>query len=168
MKTPGQYYAAVALFCAVCLVIGFAGATDQGGKEKIPCPKNWTKMAGESAGQPFSAEQMIARLEEKGIDVTEVKAALANGDTDAVKEWFATQGRPDRGAMNGTPDFAALIAHLEEKGIDVTEVKAALANGDTDAVKEWLDAQRSGGRPGAGCPSSREGKQGHRAGETGQ
>ncbi|HII98324.1 MAG TPA: hypothetical protein HA272_03460 [Methanoregula sp.] len=111
---------------------------------------------------------LIARLEEKGIDVTEVKAALANGDTDAVKEWFATQGRPDRGAMNGTPDFTALITRLEEKGIDVTEVKAALANGDTDAVKEWLDAQRSEGRPGTGCPSFREGKQGHRAKETGQ
>ena len=118
MKTPGPYYAAVALFCAVCLVIGFAGATDQGGKEKIPCPKNWTKKTGDTIGQPFSAGQMIARLEEKGIDVTEVKAALANGDT--------------------------------------------------DAVKEWLDAQRSEGRPGTGCPSFREGKQGHRAKETGQ
>ena len=168
MKTPGPYYAAVALFCAFCLVIGFAGAADQGGKEKIPCPKNWTNKDGERAGQPFSAEEMITRLEEKGIDVTEVKAALANGNTDAVKKWFATQGRPDRGAMNGTPDFAALITRLEEKGIDVTEVKAALANGDTDAVKEWFDAQRSEGRSGAGCPLFREGKQGHRAGETGQ
>lgn len=161
MRTPGPYYAAIALFCAVCLLIGFAGATDQSGKEKIPCPKNWTGKAGDTAGHPVSAEMMIARLEQEGIDVTEVKAALENGDTDAVKEWLAMQGRPGRDAMNGTPDFAALIARLEQEGIDVTEVKAALENGDTDAVKEWLDAQRSERQPGAGFPP-REGRPGHR------
>ncbi len=144
MRTPRTYYAAIAAFCAVCLVIGFAGATDQSAPEKIPYPKNWTGKAGDKIGQPFSAEQMILHLEENGIDVTEVKAALANGDTDAVKEWFAKQGRPDRNPDKETPDFAAHIARFEENGIDVTEVKAALANGDTDAVKEWFAKQ---GRP---------------------
>jgi hypothetical protein len=167
MKTPGPYYAAVALFCAVCLVIGFAGATDQSGNEKIPCPKNWTGKAGDTNGQPFSPEQMITRLEAKGIDVTEVKAALANGDTDAVKAWLANQGRPDRNLDKGTPDVAALITRLEAKGIDVTGVKAALANGDTDAVKAWFDARRGEGRYSAGFPTY-QGRPGHRAGETGQ
>jgi len=165
MRTPGPYYAAIALFCAVCLVIGFAGATDQGGKEKIPYPKNWTGKDGDAAGHPFSAEMMIARLEQRGIDVTEVKAALENGDTEAVKEWHAKQPKPAGNQDKGAPDFADIIARLERRGIDVTEVKAALENGDTDTVKEWLDAQRSERQPGAGFPP-REGRPLHRIGET--
>lgn len=144
MRTPGTYYAAIALFCAICLVISFAGATDQSGKEKIPYPKNWTGKDGDSAGHPISADMMIANLEKRGIDVTEVRAALENGDIDAVKEWLAKQGRPGRDQVKGTPNFSAHIARLEPSGIDVSEVRAALEIGDTDAVKEWLAKQ---GRP---------------------
>lgn len=161
MRTPGTYYAAIAAFCAVCLVIGFAGATDQGGPEKIPCPKNWTGKAGDKTGQPFSTEQRIARLEGKGIDVTEVKAALEAGDSAAVKTWFARQGRPGGDTIKRVPDVSMLIDRLEQEGVDVTEVKTAIEKGDRDAVKAWLDAHRGEGRPGDGS-QFREGKQGKR------
>ena len=161
MRTPRTYYAAIAAFCAVCLVIGFAGATDQSGPENIPCLKNWTGKAGDKTGQPFSAEQLITRLEGKGIDVTEVKAALEAGDSAAVKTWFARQGRPDGDKIRRVPDLSLLIDRLDQEGVDVTEVKTALENGDTNAVKAWLDAHLGEGRPGDGS-QFREGKQGER------
>lgn len=110
MRTPGHYYAALAAFCAVCLIIGFAGATDQTGGEKIPCPKNWTKKAGDRANHPFSAPQRIARLEQNGADLTEVKAALEAGDTSAVKEWFEAR-RTERRPGAGCPSCAGKPGH---------------------------------------------------------
>jgi nucleoside diphosphate kinase len=164
METPGPYYAALAAFCAVCLVIGFAGAADQEDIEKIPCPKNWTGKDSDRAGHPPSADQMIARIEERGIDVTEVKAALQAGDDDAVKAWFANHGRPDKDENKRIPDVAAIIERFEQKGVNVTEVKNTLANGDTDAVKAWFASHRGEGGNGAGFPPL-EGRPRHRAGE---
>jgi hypothetical protein len=98
---------------------------------------------------PTSQEKIITRLEERGVDVTEVKTALQNGDTEAVQAWLETH-RPERpeGAGRSPPDLTdptsqeKIITRLEERGVDVTEVKTALQNGDTEAVQAWLETHR--------------------------
>ena len=107
-------------------------------------------MAGDGQCQRPSPEDVISHLEEKGVDVTEVKTALQIGDNEAVKAWLGNYfqaHRPEKPAGTGhpVPDFTdttrvqEMIARLEGRGVDVTEVKAALQNGDTAAVKLWFE-----------------------------
>jgi hypothetical protein len=89
MKTPGIYIGAFAVCCIVALVIGTASAaamTQQGS-----C-NNFRDTAG-----LFGPQKMIERLEQRGVDVTEAKTALQNGDTTAVKEWLQAyrEAHPD-------------------------------------------------------------------------
>jgi DNA-binding transcriptional MerR regulator len=110
---------------------------------------------------PTQQEKMIARLEEKGVDVTEPKTALQNGDSAAVQAWLEASfqaNRPEKPEVAGRspPDLTdptqqeKMIARLEEKGVDVTEARTALQNGDTEAVKTWLEANRPAKPEGAG------------------
>ena len=103
MKTPGIYIAAIATYCVFALVIGTASAaaiTQQGSGNNIR----------DTAGL-FGPEKMIERLEQQGVDVTEAKTALQNGDTTAVKEWLQAyrEAHPDlfpargEGAGKGHP-----------------------------------------------------------------
>jgi len=94
----------------------------------------------------LSPEGIINSLEEQGVDVTEVKTLLQNGDTAAVKAWLETHNpaMPDESARS-PPDLTdptqqeKIITRLEEKGVDVTEAEAELESGDTSAVRVWLD-----------------------------
>jgi len=93
---------------------------------------------------------VITRPEERGVDVTEVKAAPRNGDTAAMKLWFdyyfqnhmleldpdTAHPRPD---LNDTTQQQQIITRLEEKGVDVTEAEAEFESGDTLSVKIWLE-----------------------------
>jgi len=83
MNNRKIYYGVFAALCIVGLAVGLAGATDL-----TNAVKGCTGMHGFGMGQPFSIEDRIAFLESKGIDVTEVRAALEKGDCDAVKAWF--------------------------------------------------------------------------------
>jgi hypothetical protein len=137
MKTPTIYYMAIALLCALTLVIGMANAA------AIPQPTGAGNLKNR-AGQ-FAPDKIIGRLEQQGVDLTEVRTALQNGDTATVKAWLKSYFEAHKGEMAGhrqSPDLQTIITHLEQKGVDVTEVKAALQNGDTGAVKAWLEAYR--------------------------
>jgi DNA-binding transcriptional MerR regulator len=139
MDTQGLVAGPLSVLCIIALVMGTASAA--------------VITAADRSTGPFhkhpSPESLISFLEQQGVDVSEVKAALQDGDTEAVKAWLEAH-RPTRpeGAGRSPPDLAdparqqEIITRLEEKGVDVTEAKTALQNGDTDAVKAWLEAHR--------------------------
>ena len=86
---------------------------------------------------------VITRLEQDGVDVSEAKTALQNGDTGAVKAWLEAYRQTQKNTIaqgNGQFGPEKIIDRLEQEGVDVTEVKAALQNHDTASVKTWLDA----------------------------
>ncbi|MCX6681361.1 MAG: hypothetical protein NTY71_00015 [Methanoregula sp.] len=88
-------------------------------------------------------EAIITRLEQHGVDVSEAKTALQNGDTGAVKAWLEAYRQTQKNTMaqgNGHFGPEKIIDRLEQQGVDVPEVKAALRNHDTAPVKAWLDA----------------------------
>ena len=78
MKTPGIYYGLIAAFCVLTLCIGMANATDL-----THSATNCTGRPGFGHGHPPSPNEMITHLEQQGVDVTQVKSALQNGDTAA-------------------------------------------------------------------------------------
>jgi len=140
MKTPGIYYGVIAALCVLTLCIGMVNATDL-----TQSATNCTGRPGFWHGHPPSPNEMILHLEQQGVDVTEVKTALRNGDTAPVKAWRGTYREAHKDEMAKSagrfgPD--KVIGRLEKPGIDVTTVRNALQNGDLSAVKAWLDAYR--------------------------
>ena len=140
MKTPGIYYGLIAALCVLTLCIGMVNAADL-----TQSATNCTGRPGFGHGHPPSPNEIIAHLEQQGVDVTEVKAALRNGDTAAVQAWLDNHRVAHKDGMAKSagrfgPDN--VIGRLEKPGIDVTTVRTALQNGDLSAVKEWLDSYR--------------------------
>jgi hypothetical protein len=94
----------------------------------------------------LSPEAIINTLEQEGVDVTEVRTFLQNGDTDAVRAWLEAHRptMPD-GSPRSPPDLTdstrqqEIITRLEEEGVDVSDVKASLQTGDITAVQAWLE-----------------------------
>jgi hypothetical protein len=80
MKTPKLIVGALVVYCIVVLLIGMANAADL----TRPATADHFKSR---AGQ-FAPQKIIGRLEQQGVDVTEVKAALQNHDTASVKTWL--------------------------------------------------------------------------------
>jgi hypothetical protein len=137
MKTPGIYIAAIATYCVFALVFGTAGAaamTQQGSGNNLR----------DTAGL-FGPEKMIERLEQQGVDVTEVKTALQNGDTNAVKEWLQAcrEAHPDafpargegagKGPMNGDAKderITGMLENLTAQGYDISAISSAVTSGD--------------------------------------
>ena len=85
MKTPGIYYGLIAAFCVLIFCIGMVNAMDL-----TQSATNCTGRPSFVHGHPPSPDEMITHLEQQGVDVTEVKTALRNGDTATVKAWFDT------------------------------------------------------------------------------
>jgi hypothetical protein len=134
MKTPGIYIGALAVFCIAALLIGTASAaamTQQG-------PGNNQK---DTTGQSGHV-QMIERLKHQGVNGTEGKNALWNGDIKAMKEWQHSCREASRGEMmkeagNGTMTrlqngtrMLLRLDNLTEQGYDVAAIRSAVKNGD--------------------------------------
>jgi len=156
MKTPSYIYGAFAAFCVLTFVVGMVSAVDA-----TPYVSNSTGGNAFGHGNPPSTEMFISHLEQIGVDVTEVKTAFANGNTDAVTTWlenYRTSHLMERG--NGTmrcqQDLSnvtqqqQLVTRLEQEGVDVTELKTALQNGNTDAAQTWLDSYMQAHKPARG------------------
>ena len=94
MKTPGIYYGLIAAFCVLTLFIGIVTAADL-----TQSATNCTGRLGFGHGNPPSPNEMITHLEQQGVDVTEVKTLLQNGDTDAVKAWLDAYREAHKGQM---------------------------------------------------------------------
>jgi len=140
MRTPGIYYGAIAAFCVIGILVGFAGAADVAAPQK-----NCTGMHNFGHGQLPSPEDMITHIEQQGVDISEVRTALQNGDNEAVKSWldaYREENKGDMQAREDRPGPEKFIERLEQQGVDVSEVRTALQNGDNEAVKSWLDAYR--------------------------
>ena len=96
-------------------------------------------------------QQIITRLEKDGVDVTELRADLQNGNTDAARAWLENYfqrhkpalekgaGRPGVDLTNATR-HQQIISRLEKDGADVTGFKTNLLNDNIDAAKALLDA----------------------------
>jgi nucleoside diphosphate kinase len=151
MNTPGFVNGPLAVLCILGLVMGTASAL------AITATDTSSDPQARPAHHP-STEEIISHLEEKGVDVTEVKTPLQNGDTEAVQAWlenYFQANRPEKpdATAHPVPDLTdnarvqEMITRLEERGVDVTEVKAALQNGDTAAMKLWFDNYFQNHRP---------------------
>ncbi len=134
MKTPGIYIGALAVFCIAALLIGTASAaamTQQGSGNN---QKDNTGQSGHV--------QMIERLKHQGVNVTEIKTAMRNGDIKTMKEWRQSCGEFFRGEMMkgaGKGNMTRLqkgtrlllrLDNLTEQGYDVSAIRAAVENED--------------------------------------
>jgi len=121
MRTPGIYYGALAAFCVISILVGFAGAAD------VATPqKNGNAMHIFGHGQPPSPEDRITHIEQQGVDVSEVRTALRNGDNEAVKSWldvYREEHKGDMKAQNDRPGPEKFIDRLEQQGVDVSYVE---------------------------------------------
>jgi hypothetical protein len=95
MKTPVIYYGAIAAFCVLTLCIGMVNAAYM-----TQPVTNWTGMPGPGHGHLPAPDEMITHLEKQGVDVTEVKTLLQNGDTAAVKAWLDAYRDTHKDQMN--------------------------------------------------------------------
>jgi len=138
MKTPKLYFGALALFCTVALVIGTAGAAAVSGPDSS-CSGNKTAHGG-------GPVKMLDRLEERGIDVSAIRAAVVSGDMNTVhtlmQQFMETHKdlipgrnateRDNRGSGPGMMENR--LAQLEAKGYDVSAIRAAVVSGDMNTV----------------------------------
>jgi len=101
MNNKKIYYGVFAALCIVGLAVGIAGATELTGAVR-GCAGTNGGMHGSGNSPCKSIEERITCLESRGIDVTEVKAALGRGDSSAVQAWFVRFHQEHRdGIMSG-------------------------------------------------------------------
>jgi hypothetical protein len=143
MDTQKFVVGPLSVLCILALVMGTASAAAITATDST---------SGSDTGPSHhpSPEAILDALESKGVDVTQVRASLQNGDTDAVKAWLENYFQSNKPAMpdgsgRSPPDLTdptqqeKTISRLEEQGVDVTEVRTEVQNGDTAAVTAWLE-----------------------------
>ncbi|MDH7491867.1 MAG: hypothetical protein QHG97_05630 [Methanolinea sp.] len=89
--------------------------------------------------------RLLDSLEEKGFDVSAIRAALGNGDTGTARTLLQQFLQQNRDALPA-PDtnqtrmdrMGRLLDSLEEKGFDVSAIRAALGSGDTGTARTLL------------------------------
>jgi DNA-binding transcriptional MerR regulator len=153
MNTQGFVAGPLSVLCIVALVMGTASAA------VITATGSTSDKGAIPAHLHPSPGSIISHLQQQGVDVTEVKTALQNGDTEAVNAWLEAH-RPERpdGTGRSSPDLTdptkqqEIITRLEEEGVDVTELKTALQNGDSAAVQAWLRTHFHDHRPAHKAP----------------
>jgi hypothetical protein len=138
MKTPIIYTVTFAVCCIVALVIGTASAaamTHQGSRNDLLY----------KAGL-FGPEKVIGQLERQGVNVTEVKTALQNGETNTVREWLQAYRKahtdemmngPGKGSMTGEPDKDRILGMLDKltaQGYDVLAIQTAFESGNYETA----------------------------------
>ena len=153
MDTQGFVAGPLSVLCIIALVVGTASAA------VITASDGTTGCNTGSVHQHQSPESIINSLAEKGVDVTEVKTALQNGDTETVKAWLEAH-RPARpeGSGHAPRDLSnatcqqEIITRLEGEGVDVSSVETSLSNGDSAAVQTWLETYSKEHRPARSVP----------------
>ncbi len=150
MKAPRIYYGALAVFCVIALCIGFASAADTTQATHTSTHGKGTGHPGFDLTNTTVQQQIIARYEQQGVDVTALKTAFQNGDNAAVKSWFeahrparpqsANQGHPKAFDITNATVQQEILARFEKQGVDTSGLQTAFQNGDTAAVKAWFAA----------------------------
>jgi len=90
-------------------------------------------------------DRLLDSLEEKGFDVSVIRAAPGNGDTGTARTLLQQFLQQNRDALPA-PDtnqtrmdrMDRLLDSLEEKGFDVSVIRAAPGNGDTGTARTLL------------------------------
>ena len=137
MDTQGFIAGPLSALCIIGLVMGTASAA-------VITASDSTATHVHSHPSP---ESIIDSLAQHGVNVTEVRTALQNGDTDAVKAWLGAHRPAGSGDAGRSPPELAnatrqqeIITRLGEQGVDVSGVRTSLQDGDSAAVQSWLKA----------------------------
>ena len=99
-----------------------------------------------STQQAARLQTVLANLSQQGVDVSQVQADLAAGNTTgAMKDLMALhKGKGHPGMMANSTQMAARlqtgVSKLAQQGVDVSEVQADLASGNVSATTEWIAA----------------------------
>jgi N-acyl-L-homoserine lactone synthetase len=98
-------------------------------------------------------QQMIARFQQQGVDVTGLQAAFQSGDMTAVRTWMEAHRPAQTGLGNKDGQHRGfdltnvtlqqqMIARFQQQGVDVTGLQAAFQSGDMTALRTWMEAHR--------------------------
>jgi hypothetical protein len=102
-------------------------------------------------------DRMLNDLELKGVNTSEIKAAIANGDRAKVRSLMESYRdsfpKPDKNGTPGNggtpPDFVnntefqnKMISDLDSAGVNTSEIKAAIASGDQEKVRSLMESYR--------------------------
>jgi hypothetical protein len=152
MKTPGMYYGVLAVFCVIALCIGLAGAAGAAQSTNDGTHGKGMVHQGFDLTNATVQQQIIARYEQQGVDVTAIRTAFRNGDTAAVKSWMeahrpARTQPPHSGLSKGFDITNAtvqqeILARYAKQGVDTTGLAAAFRSGNTTDVRTWMEAHR--------------------------
>ena len=152
MKTPRMYYGALAVFCVIALCIGFASAAGTAQATHTGTHGKGFMHPAQDLTNATVQQQIIARYEQQGVDVTALQTAFQNGDIPAVKSWLeahrparsqsANKG-PSKGFdMTNTTVQQQILARLDKQGVDTTALAAAFQSGNVTDIKSWFGAHR--------------------------
>jgi len=154
MRVPAIYYSALVIFCAMTLFVGMASAADG------------TAPSAQAAGDsghwhaPFMhqgfdltnttvQQQILTKLQQKGVDTSGLQTAFQNGDTAAAKTWMQDYFQSHRPVTANSSGHWSLdltnatvqqqiLTKLQQKGVDTSGLQTAFQNSDTAAAKTWM------------------------------
>jgi DNA-binding transcriptional MerR regulator len=96
----------------------------------------------------------LDELQQKGYDISAIRTAIQNGDTETTKtlmEQFRT-AHPDAFPTRGTDTqnnedrqarMLSFLDELQQKGYDISAIRAAIQNGDTETAKTLMEQFRT-------------------------
>ena len=89
---------------------------------------------------------MVKDLESRGVDTTDLKAAIASGDQakihsvmDGLKDKMPQPPVRNGTSANDTAFEERMVKDLESQGVDTTELKAAIASGDQEKIRSVME-----------------------------
>ena len=165
MRVPAIYYGALVIFCAMTLFVGMASAADgtapsaQGagdsGQWHAPLMHHGFDLTNVTVQQ-----QILAKLQQKGVDTSGLQTAFQNGDTAAAKTWMQDYFQSHRPAATNFSGHRSLdltnatvqqqiLTKLQQKGVDTSGLQTTFQNGDTAAAKTWMQNYVQSHRPAA-------------------
>ena len=102
---------------------------------------------------------VITKLQENGVDTTELEAAIADGNREEVREFFKANCQADGSARQQNAErMQQMITKMQANGVDTTVLEAAIADGDREAVHAFLQENRPADAPGDGTGIQRGGQ----------
>jgi nucleoside diphosphate kinase len=152
MKTPRIYYGALAVFCVIALCTGFVSAADTTQAMHAGTHGKGTGHPAFDLTNTTVQQQIIARYEQQGVDVTALQTAFQSGDTAAAKSWLEAHrpARPQSANRGPTKGFDVtnttvqqeILARYAKQGVDTTGLAAAFQSGNMTDVKSWMGSHR--------------------------
>ena len=97
-------------------------------------------------------QTIITKMQENGVDTTELETAIADGNQDAVRA-FLEANRPADAPERQQNDeqkgerMQQMITKMQENGVDTTALETAIADGDREAVHAFLQENRPADAP---------------------